>query len=704
MQLSLQYPAWYFLLCILLGAAAAFALYFRDKQFKELGETFRKWIGVMAVIRFLSVSFLFFMLLSPLIRTLINRVEKPIIVLLQDDSQSVKMKGADSANYANSMTALAKSLADQYEVKEYSFSSSLKEGLDFSFAGNTSNLSSALDQVSDIYINQNLGAVIVATDGIYNEGSNPVYTSDQIHAPVYTIGLGDTTVKKDLILSNVYYNRSVFLGDYFPVKAEWTADFCANENATITISEISSGKEQQRDTKEFHMDANQDRGSTEFMLMATEAGMKHYRITLSKIDGEVSVMNNVKDVFIDVVEKREKILILANAPHPDVAALKQSIEETRNYRVDVNIGTGNVPALKEYTLVILYQLPSANDPSIVQTIHAQKKSVMFILGAQSGIGLFNNSQTLVSINGNNGTTTDALPVVNADFTLFTLPEIVRQNLTAFPPLASPFGDYKVSPSSVVLFNQKIGNVSTEYPLILFQQNLDGRSCVIAGEGLWRWRMWDYEQHKNQDAFNALISSIIQFLAVKPEERQFRVRPEKEMQSGGNRIFSGNESVIFHAELLNESNQLINDPDVSLNIKDEGGKEFPFLFSKTGNAYSVNAGFFPEGNYNWQARTKYNNKDLTAAGSFSVTPIQLELVNTRADHRLLYQLSEKTGGKLFYPSQLKELAADIEKKSEIKPVLYSTTRTEPLINLRWLIIPILLLFSLEWGIRKFNGGY
>ncbi|MBS1658485.1 MAG: hypothetical protein JST18_10380, partial [Bacteroidetes bacterium] len=323
---------------------------------------------------------------------------------------------------------------------------------------------------------------------------------------------------------------------------------------------------------------------------------------------------------------------------------------------------------------------------------------------QSGIGLFNNSQTLLSINGNNGTTTDALPVVNADFTLFTLPEIVRQNLTAFPPLASPFGDYNVSPSSVVLFNQKIGNVSTEYPLILFQQNLDGRSCVIAGEGLWRWRMWDYEQHKNQDAFNALISSIVQFLAVKPEERQFRVRLEKEMQSGGNRIFSGNESVIFHAELLNESNQLINDPDVSLNIKDESGKEFPFLFSKAGNAYSVNAGFFPEGNYNWQARTKYNNKDLTAAGSFSVTPMQLELVNTRADHRLLYQLSEKTGGKLFYPSQLKEFAADIEKKSEIKPVLYSTTRTEPLINLRWLIIPILLLFSLEWGIRKFNGGY
>jgi len=177
-----------------------------------------------------------------------------------------------------------------------------------------------------------------------------------------------------------------------------------------------------------------------------------------------------------------------------------------------------------------------------------------------------------------------------------------------------------------------------------------------------------------------------------------------LQSGGNRIFSENESVIFDAELLNESNELINDPDVSLQIKDESGKEFPYIFSKSGNAYSVNTGFFPQGTYSWNAKTQYNKKDLTAAGTFSVTPTQLELVDTRANHQLLYSLSEKTGGKLFYPTQMNELAKAIETKEEIKPVLYSTTRTEPLINLRWLIIPVLLLLALEWGIRKFNGGY
>lgn len=707
MQLTLQYPAWYFILCILIGAGAAFALYYRDKQFKELGESFRKWIWVMAVVRFLSISFLAFLLLSPLIRTFVNRVEKPIVVVMQDNSQSVALKKKeDSLDYTKQVDDLVNRLSDKYDVKTYSFGSSLSEGLKFSFTDKTTDIASALEQVANVYTNQNLGAVILASDGIYNEGSNPIYTSEQLHAPVYTIGLGDTTTRRDLILSNVYYNRTVFLGDFFPVKAEWTADFCPNEKSMMTIKEVTANGEQQLDAKEISISGNEDRGSADFLLKATDAGLKHYRISLSPVNNEVSVVNNVKDVFIDVEEKREKVLILAAAPHPDVAALKQSIEETRNYKVDVNIGTDFTGNIKDYSLIVFDQLPSNGNPvqSLLDQIRNEKKSVLFILGAQSSISMFNNAQSMLAISGNNNSTTDALPLMNPNFSLFNVPDIVKQDLTSFPPLASPFGEYKPSPSAVSLFDQKIGNISTKYPLVLFQQDLDGRSCVIAGEGLWRWRMWDYQQHKNQDAFNALVSSIVQYLAVRPDERQFRVRLEKELQSGGNRIFSENESVVFDAELLNESNELINDPDVSLTIKDESEKEFPFIFSKAGNAYAVNTGFFPQGNYSWLAKTRYNNKDLTATGTFSVTPTQLEFVNTRADHQLLYSLSEKTGGKLFYPSQMNDLAKTIEAKEEIKPVLYSTSRTEPLINLRWLLIPLLILLALEWGIRKFNGGY
>ncbi len=696
------------MLCIALGAGCSLLLYYKDKQFRELGAPFRKWIVVLSVLRFLSVTFLAFLLLSPLIRTSTTRIEKPIVVLLQDNSQSIGIneKSGDSAKYVQQISNLVKNLSAKFDVKTYSFGSSLNDALQFSFADKTTNISASLDQVSNIYTNQNLGAVILATDGIYNEGSNPAFVNNGLHAPVYTIGLGDTTEKRDLIISNIYYNRTVFIGDYFPLKAEWHAQFCSGEKSTITLRELTQGPEKVIDSKPVSIEGSDDRGSNDFVIKADQPGLKHYRIALAGLPNEASAANNVKDVFVEVQEKKEKVLILAAAPHPDIAALKQSIEESKNYKVDVNIGNEFNGSLKDYSLVVFDQLPSSGNPvqSMLDQIRKQKKSVLFILGAQSNISMFNNAQQMLAVQGNNGSTTDALPLVNADFTLFTLPEVVRQNLAALPPLQSPFGDYKLSPGAVALFNQKIGNITTRYPLILFQQDLDGRSCVIAGEGLWRWRMWDYLQHKNQDAFNGLISSVVQYLAVQPDERQFRVRLEKELQSSGNRIFSENESVVFDGELLNESNELINDPDVSMTIKDETGKEFPFIFSKTLNAYTLNAGFFPQGNYSWYTRVRYNDKELTAGGSFSVTPTQLEFVNTRADHQMLFALSQKTGGGLYDPSHLDDLAKAIESKEEIKPVLYSTTRTEPLINLRWLMVPILLLLTIEWAIRKYNGGY
>jgi hypothetical protein len=710
LQLSLQYPAWYFFLCILLGALASFFLYYRDRQFKELGASFKKWLWLLAVLRFIAVGFLAFLLLSPLLRTSSNRVEKPIVVLLQDNSQSIAVNRSkdDSIRYIQAISELEKKLSGKYEVKNYSFGSSLKEddAMKFSFNEKVTDISSALEQIADVYTNQNLGAVILATDGIYNEGSSPAYLKEKLHVPVYTIGLGDTSVKRDLILSNVYYNRTVFLGDYFPVKAEWLADFCPNETSSLTLRELTGGPVKTIDTKQITFHGNEDQGTVDFLLKADAPGLKHYRLTLSSVPNESSPFNNEKDLFVEVQEKKEKVLIVANAPHPDIAALKQTIEETKNYKVDVSIGNDFNNDLKDYSLFILDQLPASGNAAqpLLDKIRAEKKSVLFILGAQSNINLFNNAQSMLSVEGNNNSTTDAFPVMNTDFTLFNLPQVVRQNLNVFPPLESPFGDYKISPNAVALFNQKIGNVITKYPMIVFQQDLNGRSAVVAGEGLWRWRMWDYLQHKNQDAFNGLISAVVQYLAVRPDERQFRVHLEKELQNGGNRIFSENETVVFTGELLNESNELIADPDVRMTIKDETGKEFPFIFSREGSSYILNAGFFQQGNYSWAATVQYNNKNLTVSGIFSVTPTQLELANTRADHQLLYALSEGTGGKLFYPTQLDALSKAIESKEEIKPVLYSSTRTQPLINLRWIFIPLLLLLAFEWGIRKFNGGY
>ena len=85
-------------------------------------------------------------------------------------------------------------------------------------------------------------------------------------------------------------------------------------------------------------------------------------------------------------------------------------------------------------------------------------------------------------------------------------------------------------------------------------------------------------------------------------------------------------------------------------------------------------------------------------------MQLEAFSTVADHRLLFQMSEKSGGKMFYPSQMEALGDSISNNNQMKPVMFATYKTESLINLWWLLAAFAAILSLEWFIRKYEGGY
>jgi len=119
---------------------------------------------------------------------------------------------------------------------------------------------------------------------------------------------------------------------------------------------------------------------------------------------------------------------------------------------------------------------------------------------------------------------------------------------------------------------------------------------------------------------------------------------------------------------------------------------------------LNAGYFPTGKYSYTARVNYNNKNLTDQGEFTVSPIQLEALNTTADNHLLQLIAVKSGGKLFYPAQTEELERTIFASQNIKPVIYTTTKTESVINFKWLFLWVTVLLCLEWFLRKYFGGY
>jgi hypothetical protein len=111
-----------------------------------------------------------------------------------------------------------------------------------------------------------------------------------------------------------------------------------------------------------------------------------------------------------------------------------------------------------------------------------------------------------------------------------------------------------------------------------------------------------------------------------------------------------------------------------------------------------------GNYKYAARVTVAGNVLTASGEFSVSPIQVESVNTVADHQLLFSLAKKHGGQMLFPSQLGEVPGILGARTDISSISYVQKKLSDFINLKWIFFLLLLLLSVEWFARKRSGAY
>ena len=697
-NISLQYPSWYIIFCLALGLGYALLLYFRDQTFKDQPNYLKR---IMAFFRFLTVSLLSLLLLSPLLKSLITEVKKPVIVIAQDQSESVKsnMSEDDLLKYKQSVEQLESELSEEYELKQYSFGNEVREGIDFKFEDKVSNLSEVLKSMYDLYSNQNLGAVILATDGIYNEGSNPIYASTKLAAPIYTVALGDTTPQRDLVLKRVFHNKIAYLGDKFSIQIDVAAQNCQGGSTTLNISKVSGGAPKRLQSIPISINRNDFFATQEIILDADQSGVQRYRISLTKTGEEVTIVNNSKDIFVDILDARQKILLLANSPHPDLTAIKQSISSNKNYEIEMAYINQVGLDVSQFDFVVLHQLPSkSNDASaVLLQLYEKRIPRLYILGTQSDYGKISKIQPLIDIQSNGGNTNDVQAKVASNFNLFNVREDIVSELPKFAPLLAPFGEFKENANTQVLLYQRIGKIDTKYPLLLFGEQNDIKMGVLCAEGIWKWRLFNYLQNENHDVFDELLSKSVQYLSLKEDKRKFRVSLPKN-------IFNENESIVLDAELYNQSYELINDPDVSLVITDGDGKKFNYTFNKKPRGYTLDAGYFPAGNYTFLATVMNSGKQLTYNGQFSVQPIQLEVYETTADHRLLNLLSEKQGGAMVAPSNMTSLAGMIKNKGTVKPVVYQTTKTRSVINIKWIFFLLMGLLTAEWFMRRYFGSY
>ncbi|CAG5080398.1 hypothetical protein [Parvicella tangerina] len=696
MEITFTYPSWLVLICIFAGVLYSALFYRKDKA---LNETPQWLIYVMALARFMIISLIGVLLLKPLVESEDQKVEKPIVVIAQDNSESV-LFNKDSTFYRNEfpekLLSLKEALSIDYQVEVLSYGDQVSDSLFFDFTDKQTDLSMLMDEIEAKYFGRNLGAVILSGDGLYNKGLNPLYANQFVESTTfYTVALGDTNKKKDLAIANVAHNKLAYLGNDFPIEVVVNADYLKGQELEVSI--LKNGKELAVQQKQ--ITADNEVITLPFKIEADKAGKQLYTVKVKGLGDEFTLLNNEQEVFIEVLDNKQEILIVTAAPHPDVAAIKYAIEKNINYKVTVENILDYAGGMEQFNLVILHQVPSLNggEQKLMKDIKKEKIPVLYFVGGQSNYAAFNQLKTGLSLIGPNGST-DAKPTFNPGFSNFTLEDNIKDILPNLPPVQIPFAnDYQVTNAVNVMLYQKIGNTTTNFPLIGFNAGTDQKVGFVLGEGIWRWKFQDYIKNNNNLGFESLISKIIQYLAVKEDKSKFRVYAESE--------YLENEKVILNAELYNDIYELVNEAEVNLVITDEKGEEFPTkTFAKAGQSYRLDAGVFMPGKYAYKAKTSYNGENYEVEGEFVVKALKVEYLNTVADHQLLYSLAEKTGGKMYSKDDFEQILNDIEKNNKIASISYVNQTLTDVIKWGWILILLIALLSLEWFLRKRYGAY
>ena len=694
MNLTSTYSLWLAPLCLALGVLCAWLLYRGSGQQRGWSKGL---VWTLGTARALAIALLAFFLLEPMVRVWEREVRKPVVVLAHDGSASLLAAGDTAAlrsSYQAALEKLTAELSENYDVRTFTYGGAVAEGLRFDQTDGHTDIDALLRDVRDRFSGPDLGAVIIDGDGIFNRGRDPRLAAERSGVPVYAIALGDTTVRPDLVLKNVEHNRITYLGNEFPLLVRVQAHHLSGKRTTVIVGQ--GGR--QVATKEVAISGDPFVVEVPLMLKATTAGLQRYTVSLRAVEGEANATNNIQDIYIDVLDDRQRILILAGMPHPDVAAVRSALDKLEGYSTELAYADTYTGEPADNDLIVLVQVPGAKAAiqPVIQRILQRNIPTLILYGQQSDAKQLAALDPGVSVSNVQRSFTDAQAAFNKDFTLFTLePEDIRI-YERFPPLQVPFGQYNIGRGAVDLFHQRVGVVRTAYPLIAFNQQGERRTAMVCGEGLWRWKLADQQQNNTTVHFDRLIQKLATFLALKVDKSRFRVQHAPE--------FAENEPVLLNAELYNKSFELVNGPEASIKLKDEEGRDFSYTFSRSGNAYRLEAGVLAPGRYTWKATTALDGEPLAAIGELLVKPMVAERMSTVADHRLWADIAARTNGLAVPPDSLGRIVASMGERKELVARSYAHASFNDLINLRALFFVLLGLLTVEWLLRRRNGAY
>ena len=639
-------------------------------------------IYFLAFLRGMSWVTLFWLLINPVVSRKINEIQKTPLPVVFDNSKSIsELKATSSAEDIYQKIKANTTLADKYDVQFYSFDATFEALKQLDFKGKLSDIDGVAINLKQLYRNK-VHPVVLITDGNQTLGNDYVFSFKE-NATVYPIVLGDTTTVIDLKINQINVNKYAFYKNKFPVEVLLLYNGDQNISSSFTMEKGNQLVYKQQ----LQFSKSKTSQTISFLLDASSIGTATYKATLTSNIKEKNTYNNSKKFAVDIIDQRSEIALVSTINHPDISALKRSIEVNQQRKVTI-VNPNKIKSLQNYNLLLLYQ-PNPAFQSIFEQNKIAQLNTFIITGTSTDFNFLNQQQNDLQFKVSDQNE-NYLAYFESDFNLFGQENIGFEKL---PPLEHKFGTIVPKTNTTTMLFAGINGVQLQNPLLTFAENGNKRAAYLVGENIWKWRLDTHLTSKSFDAFDLLTDKIIQFLATPSRKNNLVVTYDS--------FYNLGENIVISASYFNKNYEFDTKAQLTIVVKNsitKASKTYDLL--KTNSQYQVNLDGLLPGNYTFTISEKQSNAKFS--GAFEVADFDLEKQFVNPDKTRLTQLANRTKGAIFYPNQLENLLKQLEQDERYLSVQKQTINKSPLIEWKAILVFLISLLALEWFVRKYFG--
>lgn len=673
--------------------------------------------AVLAVLRIVALALILLLLFEPVLSIFKEQREKQNVLILVDKSASMSVRDADISRQQIVQELLSSSgirtLEKKAHLHYFSFSDSVEElnleQLDtIAPSGVGTNLSLAWEKASQALAHEPTTAAILISDGGNNLGPNPVRLAEFSNLPIYTIGVGDTTVRRDAVISEILANEVTYLNSVVPVDIRVKATGLGGKAAYLHLLN-RNGEEVARERIHFQGDVCEI--SVPLKFTAKQVGHQRYRIVLDSISGEWSVANNRRSVMIRVLETRSQVLIFSGPPTPSLSAIRHTLESDSNLEVRTVVESASgrfllereptPEEISEASLIVLINFPSRQTSAnllgkITEAVSAEKIPLVFFAGPAVYQDNLRKIEEVIPFQANRRLPREKEVVLQEAGTHTALSDrgAIPLSWEDLPPVFGAKDNFSAGSLAEVIatLSSVTLGIPEDEPAVLAWSGGGRKGVAFLVWGTYRWKLGLSKDKRGETFYNALINRLARWLISPIEEKRVRITPNKSLYSGGEHVF-------FRAQIY--GSDLTPRDDAATVVRINMGQHSEVLPLQGRGNGRYEAAFTPwgEGEYRFEGIAYAGGDTLgRERGTFVVEAFNIEMLDTRQRADILRRIAEASGGRYASTDQAGEVLAAID--VPLRTIEHH--REIPLWNralMLWLIVGAL---GIEWFIRKRSG--